>query len=210
MSKILESFVNIISKLDFVPSNVPECNRLKALYKPTLASSNERKKDDIGNQIRQSLEPIYAVQRENILDKDFSFIVESGLIIKGHDIGSMYKEIFTVNDDLGIAAITNELLYIFYLIASEDDQKTVDAKYAKKKQQTVTPESIASRVPPNMTTNIETLLQRNGSLLKAAETDPTKIPDVVTSLFTNNPREIGALVGQALGGIGLAGPSSTS
>lgn len=209
MSKILESFVNLIAKLDFVPSNVSECNRLKPLYKPALASNNEQKKTDIGNQIRQSLDPIYALQRSNIIDKDFSFIIESGLVIKGHDIGSLYKQIFTVNDDMGLTAVTNELLYLFYLVAPEEDQKIIDAKYCKAKQQSMTPEMLAKSTPPNMMKDLETILERNAPALKAAENDPSKIPSVITSLFSNNAREMGGLVGQALNGFGIGNTSSS-
>ena len=202
---VLESLVNLISKLDFVQGNVEICSKLKAIYRSTLLGSNFNKKDSVGLRIKESLEPVYNKHREDILQKDFTFVAEHGLTIDSHsEYQQLYINTFSSDDETSILLAQNELLYLFYLVAPDNDRDTINEKYSRKKEPDApttakaAATAAAKSIPSNMVKNLATILKEHQHELKAAEKDPSKVPDVINGIFTKNSKDMSVLVGHAL------------
>jgi hypothetical protein len=201
--QVLESFGRLLAKLAAIPCNKEQCRVISRIYRPLIISENATKKSTASSKIESIIKPLYTTYREDILLKDFSFLSDNKLIIDDTDISSLYINAIDSDDDDSLKYINNELLYLFYQVATSDDQKTIDTKYRKKP----TPQS--SEIPnmknmqPNMASKLENLLNKNKTKLKRAETDPSAIPEVLSDLFKNNSDEMAGMLNGLLGTIGI-------
>lgn len=216
--QLVESFNCLITKLSFANGNVQTCKELKRKYRSVIASDNLKKKEELATIIRSSITPLYNSNRDDIMSKDFSFLVaaeknEDGklipsnntLIIDNHDIGAMYLAALDDDDDENLRLVVNELLFLFYQIAPEQDQKLIDSKYKKAKPVSTTPNPLtaAQNVQPNLAKQMEKMLQKNKDKLKKAEKDPSVIPDVLADFFKNNSKDMAGMLQGMLGTMGI-------
>jgi len=217
---ILESFIRLITKLDYVAANLEPCKELKRKYKPIRASDNKSKKDSVMNPIIEEVKRLYAIHREEVMSKDFSFIesakkdesgkyiiTENTLILDNVDFGSLYLNTADSDDDENLKYVNNEILFLFYQVAPEDDQKVIDTKYRKKHvdPEPTTPNQMAEKLKkqPNLAKKMEEILNKNKDKLKHAEKNPSAIPEVLADFFKNNSGDMAGMLTGMLGNMGF-------
>lgn len=223
--QLVETFGCLLSKLDFVNENASSNKELKRKYRSIIASDNHNKKSSAADIIRSSIEKLYDLHREEIMSKDFGFLVEAKidnngkpifddntLIIDGHDIGALYLNALDAGDEDNLKLVNNELLYLFYQIAPESDQKQIDSKYKKAPVKAPSnassgtfpnPLSAAQGVQPNLAKQMEKMLQKNSTKLKKAERDPSVIPEVLADFFQHNSKDMAGMLTGMLGSMGI-------
>lgn len=223
--QLVETFGCLLSKLDFVSENAAKYKELKRKYRSIIASDNHKKKSDAAEIIRASIDKVYNLHREDIMSKDFGFLTEAKtddndkpivgentLIIDGYDIGTLYLSALDAGDDDHLKLVNNELLYLFYQIAPESDQKQIDSKYKKAPVKAPSntssgtfpnPLSAAQNVQPNLAKQMEKMLQKNSTKLKKAERDPSVIPEVLADFFQHNSKDMAGMLTGMLGSMGI-------
>lgn len=217
--QLVESFYRLVTKLDFTNKNAEYCKELKRKYRSVIASNNSKKKESIALLIRESITPLYSINREDILSKDFGFLTEAkkdnegrpisgdgALVIDGFDIGTMYINALDDDDDENLRFVVNELLFLFYQIAPEEDQKLIDTKYKKQPKPSppmANPIAASQNAQPGLAKKMEDMLRKNKNKLKKAEQDPNAIPEVLADFFQNNSKDMAGMLTGMLGSMGI-------
>lgn len=234
--KLLESFICLIRKLDFVNENTEACKKLGRVYRPLFESDNVGKKSDVAEKIRIGLKTLYEKHREDIICKDFSFIQPASsstnqdgssvyavnsdtFIVDNFDIGILYLNAIDADIPEALRSVNTELLYLFYQIATEEDQKVIASKYMKKgdggddtnQKGTTTGSSkggkgipnIPITAAPNLAKKMEKMLQKHKGKLKKAEHDPNAIPEVLADFFQNNSKDMAGMLTGMLSTMGI-------
>lgn len=209
MDKLLESFVCLIKKLDILEANKANCNILSRKLRAIACSDNLKKKGVYGEMINQVIEPLYKKNREDIMCKDFSFLTDSNFVYDEVNVGQLYLNVIDSDDSDGLDKITNELLYLFFLIATDEDKDEMDKKYKKSKPVSQMPDmaQLAQGVKP-IGTGLQGILQKHASKLKGAEKDSSKIGKVLSDIFKSDSEAMVGMVQGVLGNMGMDGLSS--
>jgi len=197
--QVLESFGRLLAKLASIPDNQEQCRILSRKYKPLIISDNNAKKNTAVQYIESILTPLYTQYRDDIIQKDFSFLNKDIFILDDVDVGILYMNVIDQEDSDALKLIVNELLYLFYQVSTPEDQKSIDTRYRKKTQ----PMPPQQGSQTTMTKGLEDILKKNKHILKKAESDPSAIPEVLSELFKNNSDQMAGLLGGMLGGMGI-------
>lgn len=204
MSAILESFINLIQKLSVCKDNTSICREMIKKYKPIYQSKNDAKKKSLSEQIETSLKASYPSQRESILDRDFSFVTVGTIVIDGYDISTLYSNMMCHDNDSEIKAVTNELLFMFSNICTDEDRKSIFERFAKKpaKQAQKVGVDDIKKVTNKLPEFVDTFMKKNKNLLKDAEKNPKKLTEIMTTMFSNNAGEFASMLNGIVGDIG--------
>lgn len=189
----LARFVSLISWLREVDENKEVCNRLSCTYKPVSFSNNEEKKKLMNEKIEEMLRQVYAVNREDVLTKDFSFL-KPDVFVVDEDIGPLYMNVVSSGSNSTIKSTTNELLSLFHGIMNDEDKKTVESRFKKPKK---------AKKKSDVALNMEDLYAKNADTLKAAENDPSKMGDVMENLIKNNGKDLAKAAKSIFDNLGL-------
>ncbi len=211
MEKVLESFLTLVARLQVIEKNGDICIALRAKYRPVFASTNSNNKEKAGSEIAQILRPIYKTYRDNVIEKDFSFLLEDeakdGFIVHGKSIGLAYGNIIAGGSDEDVKKVTNGLLHLFFLVAPEGDQKEIEDRHAKKEEVSKKHPNFAALGPGRPNTSIahkmEKLLDKHKDSLKRAENDPAAISGVLGDFFHENSRDMAGILTNILGNTGV-------
>lgn len=204
METLIESLVCLIQKLNVTESNSTKCRELSRKYRPVLVSTDEQKHNDIRTHIKSTLVPVLDAHRNEIINKDFGFLKEGVLIFDDVDIGTLYINVLDSDDTDKLDSVSNELLYLFYQIASDDDRKLIDEKHRKKNTTPPkTKKKAAEPSTPNVAKHMENILSKNKHKLKRAEKDPTAIPEVIDDFLKNNSKDMTGMLLDMMKGMGL-------
>lgn len=211
---LVEIFSCLLAKLDKEKTNVPLAKELKRKYRSLNASDNKKKKEEASAVISTCITAIWEKHRDDIMSKDFSFVKraevdeannpvvgDNTLVIDGVDIGVLYLNALDSEEEDILKIVHNELLYLFYQIAPEEDQKEIDARY--KKAPAKAPKANPGVAQPTIAKQMEKLLQKNSHKLKKAEKDPNAIPEVLADFFSNNSNEMAGMLTGMLGTMGI-------
>ena len=173
-------------------------------YKPIYQSKNDAKKKALSAQIETSLRISYPSQRECILDRDFSFVTTGTIVIEGYDVSNLYSNMMCHDNDSEIKAVTNELLFMFSHICTDEDKKFIFDKYAKKpsKQTPKVGVNDIKKVTNKLPEFVDTFLKKNKKILKDAEKNPNKLTEIMTTMFSNNAGEFASMLNGIVGDIG--------
>lgn len=220
MEKVLESFLTLVARLQVVSGNSDACMALRVKYRPIAMSTSTKDKAKAGSEIASILKPIYDANREKVMDKDFSFLLqgegmEGIFMVQGKDLGQAYASVVANGSDEELKKVTAGLLHLFFLVSPEEDQKVMEERHAKKDEVSKKNPNFASLGPgrPNvgMAHKMEKLLEKNKDKLKRAENDPTAISGVLGDFFHENSRDMANMLTNILGDTGvLTGDSSSS
>jgi hypothetical protein len=197
MSKLLECFVCLISRLRDTPENLTACQEASRVYKPILLSSDDEKKTEISERIGSSITPVFEQYRKDIMNRNFSFLGENVLIIDQIDVGSLYQNTLMSDNDTNIKKVTSELLFLFHSIMSEEDKALVESKFKKPKK--------AKKAKSETALDMDKMLSKNKDDLKKLENDanPDAIGDVMGNILKNNSGDLGKMATNILGTMGL-------
>ena len=222
--QLLESFGRLVTKLDFSSGNAAHCKELKRKYRPIIASDNVNKKDTAASAIRSVIDSLYKIHRDDIITKDFGFLSnaktdengnplfdDNSFIVDNIDIGGMYINALDADDEDNLRIVNNELLFLFYQVASDDDKREIDIRYKKappkNKPNTSSPSgnplSAVQGAQPKLAQQMEKMLNKNKNKLKRAEKDPNVIPEVLADFFQNNSKDMAGMLTNMLGSMGI-------
>jgi hypothetical protein len=216
--QLLESFGRLVTKLDFGQGNTSYCKELKRKYRPIIASDNTSRKESSANAIRVIIERLYKIYKSDIILKDFGFIDETkkdtdgqyilddnSFVIDNVDIGKMYMNALDTDDEEGLRFVNNELLFLFYQVAPNEDQREIDKKHKKSPPKTQAPPNplAAVQAQPDLAKRMESMLMKNKNKLKRAEKDPNAIPEVLADFFQNNSKDMAGMLTGMLGSMGI-------
>lgn len=211
---LLESFVCLVRKLSFVEENKGIYKKINRKFGTLIASTNTIKIEDFGEKLVKVLAPIYHEHKNDIVEKDFSFLEEGMLVFDSADIGKLYLAAVDADSETNLPRINNELLELFYNQASEEDQKLIDSKHRPKRTEKKDndpkppkmkmPKNMPGMPPGNMVQDIESLLHENKDILSEAEGNPGKVPAAITHLFSRNPKKMASLIEGVLGNMGIS------
>lgn len=206
MTTPIKTLIDFVSRLKSYRDIAEKCNDFLRKYKQALSDANEERQTVICSGIKNILKIIYDANKASILEKDFSFIKKGMFIVDDTDIGHLYIEAIDNNDDTDqIRKINSGLLFLFYQVMDEEDRKNVEAKFSGSKKAKETPKSENHDIIPNMSTQIDALISKNADVIKQAEKDPSKVGDVVESIFKNNSGELSNMIKGLVGSMGLNG-----
>lgn len=209
MEKVLESFLTLVARLQVVNKNAETCIALRVRYRPINASTNSNTKIKAGTEIAEIFRPIYETNRDKIVEKDFSFLLDEDgiLMIQGKDIGKAYANVMAEGSDEEVKKITGGLLNIFYLVAPDPDQKIIEERHAKKEEPAKGRPNFAAlgsgRPNVSIARKMEKMLDKHKDSLKRAENDPAAISGLLGEFFHENSRDVGNLVTGLIGDIGI-------
>lgn len=195
MSKLLESFVCLISRFKDTPDGSDAYTTVSQEYRPVLHSSNETKKLDLCSKIESSVIVVYQENRDDVLNKDFSFLKKGVLVILDIDIGNLYRNTLQSGDDSTLKKVTSELLYLFHCVMDDKDKEVVESKFKKPKKSKFKKSAGAL--------DMQSILAKNKDELKSMENDPSKMTDVMGNILKNNNQDFVNIAKNMLKGAGL-------
>jgi hypothetical protein len=203
MSTIIESVLNLLTRLKEVQVNEETCIKLSRKYKLLVSNKHDSKIPEIAEKIRQVLPSILAKHKDLILNKDFSFLMDESFIIDDIDIAILYRKVLDSDNVNALKSVNNELLNLFYQVMSPEEKSVVDGKFKRKK----------SKKPKNETKDLVDTVQgiflNQKDLIKKAESnDPEAIKDVITSILKNDGNTIADVMTSFIKNISGGNPRS--
>lgn len=195
MSKLLECFVCLLSRLRDTPENVSAYELVCEEYKPVLLSSNDEGKATLSKKIERSVVPVYEQYRKEILNRDFSFLKQGVLVVGEIDVGYLYRNTLRSDNDTVLKKVTSELLFLFHCVMNEEDKILVETKFKKPKKE--------KKSRTEAAVDMEHMLSKNKDSLKKLEKDPNAIGDVMGDILKNNSADLSKIATGLLSGMGL-------
>jgi hypothetical protein len=108
-----------------VAPNGDMCKPLKRSLHSLMESSNTKKKDSIESDLRTLVLGIYERHRDDIIEKDFSFMRNKMFVYEDLDISEMYLNVLDTSDALAITKSANMMLELFYHVATDADKDMI-------------------------------------------------------------------------------------
>lgn len=207
MDKLLQSFVCLIKKLEFVPENVPTCRTVGRKYKPILIGTNVEKKNDIGELVKKVLAPLWEEHMGDICNKEFGFINDTNMIILDTNIGELYVNALDHDDSSSLILVNNELLFMFYHIMDKDKQEEIAKRFAKKPKDVPVPTAkgvqAAISGQKTLSDDLHGILNKYQHDLKKAEGNSALIGPTLTKIFKNDSDAMVGMLQNVMGSLGV-------
>lgn len=203
---LLETLIWLLDNLRNIDGNVTDCKTLRSKYRPLLDSTNTKKINKINEELSQTLTSLYTTHRDDIVEKDFSWMETGMFIFSTVDISAMYRRLCEADADDKLSKVNNDLLLLFHEIAPDEDKKLIEEKHKKKEVvPTATPALTPKTGKPkkNMAMSLERIMEQNADIFKEAEKDPSKMGEAFRTLISRNGPEFGDLLSDTLSNMGI-------
>jgi hypothetical protein len=182
---ILESVIIVAKRLSATKANEQACDAITKKYRP-LINCGPRKRDKVEQAIKEHLTTLYQEHKDDIMDRDFSFINDGTSMMFGDtDISTLVQEVFSHGSDKAIKDMVNELLFLFCFVMDDSDCDTVYERFGKRKD--VAPAPSGSMDPTKF---VQKMMTKNKDLIKRAESDPKARNEVITQFLQNSTGDL--------------------
>lgn len=203
VDELFQSIVCLAERLSVASSNHQPCKKLQRKYKQLLVKP--KKSDKIYTAIIARLQEVIKDHKEDIMNKDFSFL-ESGILrIDEEDIGTMYLAVVDECDVDKLELVVTELLYLFCQGLSDEDKNIVYEKYKTKQSDTSSGNATSTKSTPEvpLRTGVDSILKKHQHILNKAEKNPKLMNEAISSILKGSSNELAGMLNGVLGNFGL-------
>lgn len=195
---LVESVICLSARMRETSENKEGCYTLSTTYKPIQLCKDVSKREKIDMEVREVVSDLYSRHREELLNRDFSFLREDKLILSGVNIGLLYYNVLGEGNDDRIGDVTRELLQLFYHVMNKEDQATILSRYKRKKKQ-----KVKANPTIDMGSKMQKIMEKHAPALVNSESNPDAAGEVLTSVFKENTDDLVQMAQSFLKGTGL-------